>query len=283
MASGIAGLVIVAVVVALVIVKVTGGSSPGSAKPGGQPNAGVVEAATSVPQSVLNKVGVGGSQASTISPPMKIKPGAPALTAGGKPLIVYEGAEYCPYCATERWGMVVALSKLGTFSHLQTTKSSSTDVFPDTPTFTFYKAQYSSPYVTFQADEQQTRTGAVLQAPTAQQTLLYNTYEVQPYLAKGEQPGIPFVDIGNRYLVIGPSYPPYLLHTSTSQQAPPLPIGTVAGSLSLPTTPIAQGVDATANYFLAAMCSLMQGKTPAVCNASGTQRAAAVLQAEKAP
>ncbi len=34
--------------------------------------------------------------------------GQPALTSGGKPQIVYMGAEYCPYCAAERWAMVVA-------------------------------------------------------------------------------------------------------------------------------------------------------------------------------
>ena len=40
------------------------------------------------------------------------------------------GAEFCPYCATERWSVVMALSKFGTFSHLVGTTSSSTDVDP---------------------------------------------------------------------------------------------------------------------------------------------------------
>ena len=44
--------------------------------------------------------------------------GAP-LTSGGKPEMLYIGAEYCPYCAAERWAMIVALSRFGTFSGLR--------------------------------------------------------------------------------------------------------------------------------------------------------------------
>ena len=40
------------------------------------------------------------------------------LTADGKPLVLYVGAEYCPYCAAERCAMVQALSRFGTFSNL---------------------------------------------------------------------------------------------------------------------------------------------------------------------
>jgi hypothetical protein len=32
--------------------------------------------------------------------------------------MLYIGAEYCPYCAAERWPLVMALSKFGTFSNL---------------------------------------------------------------------------------------------------------------------------------------------------------------------
>src|SRR5215471_17073708 len=39
--------------------------------------------------------------------------GAP-LTSGGKPEMLYIGAEYCPYCAAMRWSMAVALSRFGT-------------------------------------------------------------------------------------------------------------------------------------------------------------------------
>ena len=54
-----------------------------------------------------------GRQGSGVSP-LTATTGQPALTSGGKPEILYVGAEYCPYCAAERWAMVVALSRFGT-------------------------------------------------------------------------------------------------------------------------------------------------------------------------
>ena len=59
------------------------------------------------------------------------------------------GAEYCPYCAAERWAMAVALSRFGTFSNLRLIHSSSADIYPNTPTLSFYKSSYTSKYVQF--------------------------------------------------------------------------------------------------------------------------------------
>src|SRR6185437_5791132 len=97
----------------------TGGSSSGSgsATPAGQALANLVATTTSVPTATLDKIGGG----TTTSPPKTIS-GA-ALTSGGKPEVLYIGAEYCPYCAAERWAMVVALSHFGTLSGLGLTHS----------------------------------------------------------------------------------------------------------------------------------------------------------------
>ena len=64
--------------------------------------------------------------------------------ASGKPIVLYVGGEFCPYCAAERWSPVVALSRFGTFSNLTLLRSSSTDMFPDTRTFSFAGSHYSS-------------------------------------------------------------------------------------------------------------------------------------------
>ena len=75
---------------------------------------------------------------------------APALTSGGKPEVLYIGAEYCPYCAAERWAVIVALSRFGTFSGLAPIRSAAKDgggnaePYPLTPTWTFAKASYTS-------------------------------------------------------------------------------------------------------------------------------------------
>ena len=48
-------------------------------------------------------------------PPQALNAGTAAFTVGGKPAVVFIGAEYCPYCASERWPMFMALSKFCTF------------------------------------------------------------------------------------------------------------------------------------------------------------------------
>src|SRR5262249_48840261 len=107
--------------------------------------------------------------------------GAPLLK-DGKPLVLYLGAEYCPFCAAERWAMVVALSRFGTFSGLTITHSSSTDTYPKTPTFSFHGASYTSTYLSF--DGVETRGNElsggqypVLDVPTAEQQQIFKAQD----------------------------------------------------------------------------------------------------------
>src|SRR6202043_382420 len=70
---------------------------------------------------------------SGVTPPVATGKNTALLTASdGKPEILYVGAEYCPYCAAQRWAVVTALSHFGTFSGLGTTTSSASDVDPNT-------------------------------------------------------------------------------------------------------------------------------------------------------
>src|SRR5215467_6596664 len=145
---------VVAVVVAFIVVKANSKppASTASNGPTGAALASVVSDVTSVPASTTDKIGNGGGKVS--SKPAAIKDGAP-LTANGKPEMLYMGAEYCPYCAAERWSMIVALSRFGTFSGLTTTHSASVngagakEPYPNTPTWTFANAKYTSSYLTF--------------------------------------------------------------------------------------------------------------------------------------
>ena len=99
----------------------------------------VVTQITTLPTAQFEAVGEG-----TANNLIKPVTGTPLTGASGKPLVLYIGAEYCPYCAAERWPLIVALGRFGTFSGLRTTTSSSSDAFPDTPTFTFHGATYTS-------------------------------------------------------------------------------------------------------------------------------------------
>ncbi|MGH9066986.1 MAG: DUF929 family protein [Acidimicrobiales bacterium] len=267
--------VVIIVVGALVAVMEVGGgggkSTTASAANAASPD--IVHAVTQVPPATLAKVGAG--SAAAVGPPKAVKtsPLPALLTKNGKPEILYIGAEYCPYCAAERWPMIVALSRFGTFSNLGTTTSSSSDVYPSTQTFTFYGSHYTSKYVSFTPVETQTNHKGAngqytpLQTPTAAQAKLLAKYDVPPYTQSSN--GIPFVDFANRYIVVGASYSPQILQG--------LARGTIAGSLSDPSSAPAKSIDATANYLTASICETTHGQPGKVCNASGVKAAAAKL------
>ena len=134
---------VLAVVVALVTVKLT--STPARAVASeSQASSVVVRQVTTVPAAVLTRAGPG----QAITPLQTVKASGPPLTIGGKPAIVFVSEESCPFCAAERWSLAVALSHFGTWSHLGSTTSSATDVYPNTATLSFRTTVYRSTELT---------------------------------------------------------------------------------------------------------------------------------------
>src|SRR5439155_1390163 len=88
----------------------------------------IVSTITTLPASEFDSVGQG-----TANNLIKPITGTPLKGPSGKLEVFYYGAEFCPYCAAQRWPLIIAMSRFGTFSGLQTTTSSSTDVYPNTP------------------------------------------------------------------------------------------------------------------------------------------------------
>ncbi len=176
------GLVILLVVI-LVIVKVTSSSSTSGPQAPSKPvTAAIAAQVTQIPESVYNAVGVSSPNV-PVAPPRKIS-GQKPLTIDGKPGVFYMGGEFCPYCAAERWSLIAALSRFGKLTGLHTMESSSTDVYPNTQTFTFYKATFTSPYIGTQLVEfysnQPTSTGQqhkILTPLTKAQETLVTTYD----------------------------------------------------------------------------------------------------------
>jgi hypothetical protein len=262
--------VVLAVVLAFVVIKLNNkpaapaASASASASPQGLSNgptgaalAPVVAKVTSVPASTLDAVGDGSG--AVTSKPTTIS--GTTLTENGKPEMLFFGAEYCPYCAAERWAMIVALSRFGTFKGLATVHSAvkngagDAEPDPDTPSWTFVHATYSSPYLTFSPVELQTNipdpstgTYTTLQTPTAAQQALSTKYA-------GPDGSIPWIDFGNHYMIEGVSYNPGVLDG--------LSWSTIATDLSNPNSPVAQAVDGTANYITAAICKGLTGNQPA--------------------
>ena|SRR5580692_498021 len=226
---------------------------------------------TSVPASTLNSVGKG--TATTMFPVT----GAPPLTSQGKPEMLYMGAEYCPYCAAERWAMTVALSRFGTFSNLHFIHSSSTDVYANTPTLTFYKSSYTSKYLTFVPVEwysgipdSKSPTGyKVLQTPTAAQQALFSKYNAAPYVPAADAGAFPFVDIGNKYLVVGSQYVPTGFAGMTW--------GQIATAAKDPSSAVAKDIDGAANSITAAICKMTNNQPGSVCSSSAAQAGSGTL------
>ena len=218
-----------------------------------------------MPAATLNAVGKG----SGVSPLVATK-GQPALSSGGKPEILFVGAEYCPYCAAERWAITVALSRFGTFSNLHLIHSSSSDVYPNTPTVSFYKSSYTSKYVQFTPVEWfgMVNNGVTLQKLTSAQTALMAKYDAAPYTSQSGHP-YPFMDIGNQYLVISAQYLPSTLANLTWAQ--------VAADIRNPSSAVAKGVDGTANSITAAICKITKDAPAAVCNSAAAKAGAGSL------
>lgn len=244
------------------------GSSVSSPSPGAAPET-VVSKVTNVPPPVLDQVGGG----NTTSAPKSLN--APPLTQDGKPKILYVGAEYCPYCAAERWSMVVALSRFGTFSNLGQAASSTErgEAYPGTATLSFHGSSYTSSTIAFTGVE--TAGGVVggraqpLDTLSAEDQKTLDTYNQPPYVPANSAGSIPFADIGGKYLISGASYDAGVLAGKTHQE--------IADALSDPTSPIAQAVDGAANQITAAICA-STGNAPAdVCNSPGVRAGAQKL------
>ena len=229
----------------------------------------LLRAITSPNVRVANLVGVT-SRATSVTPPLTIV-GQPSLTSHGRPEILYVGAEFCPYCAAERWPLAVALGRFGTFSRLDLTNSApSPEAYPLTPTFTFYRSTYSSKYVTFVPVETQTRFHQPLMTMTKVEGALVSTYDVEKYLpVNGPGPGgsIPFLDFGNRFFQAGANFTPALL-AGMSQSS-------IAKGLDTSTSPVTQAIVASANYLTADICALTREQPARICLSSGVKAARA--------
>jgi hypothetical protein len=270
--AGGAVIVVVAVVAAILIVNLNSkgtSASAGSGGPTGTSLSAVVKTVTSVPTSASDSVGSGSGQVT--AKPQTI-PGT-LLTANGKPEMVYMGGEYCPYCAAERWSMIVALSRFGTFSGLKTIRSSTkngageSEPYGNTPTWTFDGSTYTSSYLAFSPVEMFTNvpdasTGeyTALQTPTSAQNALINKWDAPPYVPSGDNGAFPFVDFGNKYMIAGASYSPQILSGLTWAQ--------IANDLSTPSSTVAQGIDGTANYITAAICKLTNNLPASACTSA---------------
>jgi hypothetical protein len=211
----------------------------------------VVRQATAVPLGVLTRVSPG--QAAT--PLQQVATPGPPLTVDGKPTIVFVSEESCPFCAAERWPLVVALSHFGTWTNLGSTRSSATDVYPNTATFSFRAAHYRSAEITLRTTELADNAGRPLQAETPLDAKLIGTYDVPPFVNSADQSGaVPFLDIANHYILAGAQYNPQILAGLSAAQ--------IASQLRDPSSPVAQAIDGSARIIVTAIDQVLHAASP---------------------
>jgi hypothetical protein len=203
---------------------------------------GVLSEVTSVSTSTLDAVGEPSSSVSPVSTGVT----TPLTARDGKPEVLFVSAEYCPFCAAQRWPLVVALSRFGSFGGLSATHSSTTDVYPDTNSFSFYGSTYASSSLDFTSVELQTNqvsgtSYGILQTPTAPENALLLKFDRAPYTT--EAGSIPFLDIANKDVMIGSGYSPQILQGLSMQQ--------IAAQLNDTNSPVAQAIDGEANRIVA--------------------------------
>jgi hypothetical protein len=209
-------------------------------------------------ETLANEVGIG----VVSNPPVNSDTSTP-LIVNGTPEIIYLGANYCPFCAVTRWGLILALMRFGNFSVLRymTSGTAVGEVYPGSPTFTFYNSNYSSTMIKFVPVEEETNNYTQLQTPTVFEDRLvnitdYNNPNVQA-LYKG---GIPFIDFGNISIQAAAPVSPAAIYRNTWNR--------VIANLSNVGTAQSQAIIGTADVFTARICKMTGGQPIDVCSAA---------------
>ena len=148
---------------------------------------------------------------------------ATPLLIGNKVSFIYIGGQYCPFCAMERWAIVMALSNFGNFSNYSFFPSAEGNI----QTYDFVGIQYSSNTVDFQGVEAYNNV-----APPNQKTLESVTGNADTYYSKYGTGTIPFICIGGSIFRSGAG--PSLSYTSFAGQS----LSTIQSQISSKTGPL---------------------------------------------
>jgi len=242
----------VVVVAALVIVGISKNSKTGPLREPA-PQAAVTKI-TNVPNGVLTAAA---SKISNLYPAVPAIGGA--LSSAGKPELLYIGAEFCPFCAAERWPLIIALSKFGTFGNLQQTHSAVTD--GDVGTWSFYGSTYTSPYLTFTSVENETNTYKTLEVPTKSEQAIWNANDTK-YL--GQTGSYPFIDIAGKYLMLSAQYDDSIVYNKN--------FSSILSTVGSNNNTVGASIDAAAASMTKYICDVTGNKPASVCSAfSGVQ------------
>jgi hypothetical protein len=257
--------------------------TPVASAPSAPTSPSVVGELAAIPAATFDEVGGADAGTSLTLPVVADSEGATPPPAGTPPEVLFVGSEFCPFCAAERWPLVVALARFGTFQVLHDTVSADASVFPSIQTFTFDGVRYSSPYVSLDGIELYSnqvgsdRSYLPLAHLTPAQSDLIAA--ASPRSSAGSPP-VPFLDIGGKMSATSSGVSPALfVGLSLGQIAdqvthPPPPVG-ARGAVVVPS--VGRAILAAANQVTAGICLATDQRPAKVCRSSGVRQADAVL------
>ncbi|WP_295694190.1 DUF929 family protein [Lapillicoccus sp.] len=255
--AGSASAVVLLIVIAVVVVSLNAPKGAvTSAKLSGTISDPLAKSLSTVPAATYSAVGLGSASAT----PIKSMTGAVA-TKDGKPRMIYVGAEYCPFCAGERWALVTALSRFGTFTGIEYAVSSASDTPASIPTLSLKDAKFTSQYLSFESYEVQDRDGKALQKEPDDVTALQS--------ANGGT-AIPWIYYAGKAYQSGSTVDGTVFGTQAQD-----PIG---AALTDPSSALSKAVIGGANLTTARICQTTGNKPADVCTSAGVTAAAAAMQ-----
>jgi hypothetical protein len=160
------------------------------------------------------------------------------------------GAGFCPFCASERWAIVRALSNFGSWQGLVETASADHDEkYLNIPTVNFANAKYTSNHIEFVGRETADRNFEPLQE------LDERDYEILD--AFNPDQIIPFLLIDGQFMQAGSGYSPQLLEGMDHAK--------VKAEQANPASLAGRAIRMEADNITALICKSIDGKA-SVCN-----------------
>ena len=185
----------------------------------------------------------------------------PLKRPGGRSLVYFMGAGFCPFCAAERWAIVKALEQFGSWEGLAEDKSAGHDEkYLNVPTFSLARAKYSSGMIEFAGKETADRNFEPLQE------LDDDDYEVLDMYNPDQM--IPFLLIDGQYMQVGAGFSPELIQNMSHQQ--------VHKEIDSPNSTIGKAIRAEIDNIAALVCKSVASKAD-VCNSESVRALAAKL------
>jgi thiol-disulfide isomerase/thioredoxin len=168
----------------------------------------------------------------------------PIKQTNGKPLIFFMGAGFCPFCASERWAIVRALNKFGTWQGLLETRSADHDEkYLNIPTVDFSRANYTSQYVEFVGRETADRNFEPLEELNQKDYDIIDTFNPDQI--------IPFLLIDGQFMQVGSGYSPQLLEGMDHAN--------VKSEIEDPASSVGEAIRTEADNIVALICKSLGG------------------------